>query len=160
MKTSATATDPAAMAELELQRATAAPAPEADDFRRWVAAATDSAGRADWEVTIRLVDAAESQALNRDYRGRDAPTNVLSFAADLPAGVDLALLGDLVICAPVVIREAAEQAKPVAAHWAHMTVHGVLHLLGFDHVTSVEAECMEARERAIMARLGWPDPYA
>ena len=147
------------MPDLDLQCATAAPVPGAEDFRRWVAAATEGR-RDDWELAIRLVDEAESRTLNRDYRGRDHATNVLSFPADLPAGVVLPLLGDLVICAPVVMREAEAQGKAETAHWAHLTIHGVLHLLGFDHMTSVEAECMEGEERAIMARLGWPDPYA
>ncbi len=147
------------MPDFDLQCATAAPVPDAADFRRWVAAAT-AGRREDWELAIRLVDEDESRLLNRDYRDRDRPTNVLSFPAELPAGVTLPLLGDLVICAPVVIREAAEQGKTETAHWAHLTIHGVLHLLGFDHMTSVEAACMEGEERAIMAGLGWSDPYA
>ncbi|MEX0429864.1 rRNA maturation RNase YbeY [Spiribacter insolitus] len=147
------------MPDLDLQCASTAPVPDADDFHHWVAAAL-AGRRDDWELAIRLVDEDESRLLNRDYRGHDRPTNVLSFPAELPADVALPLLGDLVICAPVVIREAAGQGKTERAHWAHLTIHGVLHLLGFDHMTSVEAECMEGEERAIMARLGWPDPYA
>ncbi len=144
--------------ELDLQIATSAPVPTQSEFDGWLNAALT--GRRDtWECAIRLVDQSESQALNQAYRGRDYPTNVLSFPAELPTGVELALLGDLVICAPVVIAEAHEQSKPVDAHWAHLTVHGALHLLGFDHATSVEATCMEALEREILAHLGYPDPY-
>lgn len=147
------------MSELQLQVATGAATPEHGDFETWVAAALQ--GRCtDWELAIRLVDEAESQALNRDYRHKDAPTNVLSFPAELPDGVDLPILGDLVICAPVVAREADDQGKPVTAHWAHLTIHGVLHLLGFDHKTVQEAEVMEDQERRIMAQLGYSDPYA
>src|SRR5699024_4314824 len=110
------------------------------------------------QLSVRIVDAAESAALNARYRSRDTPTNVLSF----PAGVDmpgLRVLGDLAICAAVVEREAREQGKAAAAHWTHMIVHGVLHLLGFDHIADDEAEQMEALERRILARLGYDDPY-
>ncbi len=147
------------MAELQLQVATTESVPETGDFEAWVAAALRD-WRADWELAIRLVDEAESQTLNLEYRGKDAPTNVLSFPVELPDGVILPLLGDLVICAPVVAREAADQGKSSAAHWAHLTVHGVLHLLGFDHKTVQEAEVMEDEERRILAQLGYPDPYA
>ena len=110
-------------------------------FRRWVEAALKGARRRKaTEVAIRIVDADEGQALNRQYRGRDYATNVLSFPADFPPGVQLPLIGDLVICAPVVAREAAEQGKKPADHWAHMTVHGTLHLLGYDHIEDGEAE--------------------
>jgi probable rRNA maturation factor len=134
------------------------PAPAS--FRRWVAAALRGARRRrPVELAIRIVDAIEGRALNRDYRGKDYATNVLSFPAELPSGVDLPLLGDLAICAPVVLREAAEQGKPVAHHWAHLTVHGVLHLLGHDHLVDADAERMEALETRIHATLGIPDPY-
>lgn len=132
--------------------------PSAASFRKWAAAAADGRiRRAD--LAIRLVDEKEGRALNRHYRGKDYATNVLSFPAELPEGVDLPLLGDLVLCAPVVAREAAEQGKPLAAHYAHLTVHGVLHLLGMDHEDEREAEAMEAIEREILAELGLPDPY-
>lgn len=136
--------------------------PAAASFRKWVAAAL--AGRIrEADLAIRLVDAREGQALNRHYRGRDYATNVLSFPADLPEGlpegVRLPLLGDLVICPPVVEREAREQGKPLAAHYAHLTVHGTLHLLGWDHGNDVEAEAMEQLEREILAGLGIDDPY-
>ncbi|MDF3980991.1 rRNA maturation RNase YbeY [Luteibacter sp. PPL201] len=134
------------------------PAPAS--FRRWVESALKGARRRKAsEVAIRIVDADEAQALNRQYRGRDYATNVLSFPAELPPGIDLPLLGDLVICAPVVSREASEQGKKTADHWAHLTVHGTLHLLGYDHVDETEAEAMEALETRILAGLGIADPY-
>jgi len=105
------------------------------------------------ELTIRIVDESESRTLNRDYRGKDKPTNVLSF------GGEGAVLGDLVICAPVVAREAAEQGKPPRAHWAHMVVHGCLHLRGYDHERADDAQRMEAREIRILGNLGFSDPY-
>ncbi len=132
--------------------------PAEQDVERWLAAALEGE-RDEAEVTVRLVDEAESQALNRDYRGKDNPTNVLSFPFEPPPGVALPLLGDLVICRQVVEREAAEQNKPLQAHWAHMVVHGCLHLLGFDHIKDDEAEAMEAREIAILAGLGMDNPY-
>ncbi|WP_426697897.1 rRNA maturation RNase YbeY [Aeromonas hydrophila] len=111
------------------------------------------------EVTVRIVDEAESNELNLTYRGKDKPTNVLSFPFEAPPGLELPLLGDLVICRKVVEREAAEQGKPLMAHWAHMVVHGSLHLLGYDHIEDDEAEEMEALERDIMQELGFADPY-
>ncbi len=133
--------------------------PPAEDFRRWAEAALEGC-REEAELAVRVVGADESRMLNRRYRGKDRPTNVLSFPVELPAGVSVPQIGDLVICAPVVAAEAAEQGKPAAAHWAHMTVHGVLHLLGFDHRDEAEAEAMEAVERRILAGLGHPDPYS
>ena len=133
--------------------------PAAVSFRKWVAAALKGRIR-EADLAIRIVDEREGQALNRHYRGKDYATNVLSFPAELPEGVKLPLLGDLVICAPVVAREAAEQCKPVAAHYAHLTVHGVLHLLGWDHEHDKDAEAMEQLEREVLAELGLPDPYA
>ncbi|HHP5489839.1 TPA: rRNA maturation RNase YbeY [Aeromonas veronii] len=111
------------------------------------------------EVTVRIVDEAESNELNLTYRGKDKPTNVLSFPFEAPPGLELPLLGDLVICRQVVEREAEEQGKPLMAHWAHMVVHGSLHLLGYDHIEDEEAEEMEALERDIMQELGFADPY-
>jgi probable rRNA maturation factor len=134
--------------------------PSPASFRQWVAAALQGAGRRKpAEVAIRIVGIDEGKALNRDYRGKDYATNVLSFPADLPPGVNLPLIGDLVICAPVVAREAAEQGKKPADHWAHLTVHGTLHLLGYDHIEEAEAEAMEALETRILAGLGIADPY-
>ncbi|MGL5991954.1 MAG: rRNA maturation RNase YbeY [Aeromonas sobria] len=111
------------------------------------------------EVTVRIVDEAESNELNLTYRGKDKPTNVLSFPFEAPPGLELPLLGDLVICRQVVEQEANEQNKPLMAHWAHMVVHGSLHLLGYDHIEDEEAEEMEALERDIMQELGFADPY-
>jgi probable rRNA maturation factor len=134
--------------------------PAAASVRRWVEAALAGQRRA-IELAVRYVDSDEGRALNRDYRGKDYATNVLSFPVELPSGVRSPLLGDLVICAPVVTLEALGQDKPLAHHHAHLVVHGVLHLLGMDHERSeAEAEAMEARERTILARLGIPDPYA
>ena len=134
--------------------------PSSPSFREWVEAALRGAKRRKaTELSIRIVDAKEGRALNRDYRGKDYATNVLSFPTELPPGINLPLIGDLVICAPVVTREAAEQGKPARHHWAHMTVHGVLHLLGYDHIEDDEAEAMEALETQILAGLGIADPY-
>ena len=133
--------------------------PAATSFRKWVAAALRGRIR-EADLAIRIVGAKEGRALNRHYRGKDYATNVLSFPAELPEGVKMPLLGDLVIWAPVVAREAKEQHKPAVAHYAHLTVHGVLHLLGWDHDDDKEAEAMEQLERDILAELGLPDPYA
>lgn len=133
--------------------------PAANSFRTWVAAACKNRIR-NADVAIRIVGAKEGQSLNRHYRGKDYATNVLSFPADLPEGVQLPLLGDIVICAPVVAKEAKEQGKALRAHYAHLTVHGVLHLLGLDHDDDREAEAMEQIEREVLAELGFPDPYA
>jgi probable rRNA maturation factor len=134
--------------------------PSAISFRRWVEAALRGARRRKAaELSIRVVDLEEGRALNRDYRGKDYATNVLSFPAELPPGVMPALLGDLAICAPVVLREAAEQDKPARDHWAHLTIHGVLHLLGHEHVDDAQAQVMEALETRILAGLGIADPY-
>lgn len=111
------------------------------------------------EVTIRLVDDAESHHLNLTYRGKDKATNVLSFPFEAPAKIALPLLGDLVICRQLVEQEATQQNKMLLAHWAHMVVHGTLHLLGYDHVTDDEAEEMEILETEIMQTLGYTDPY-
>ena len=136
--------------------------PAAVSFRKWVAAAL--AGRIrEADLAIRIVGSKEGRSLNHHYRGKDYATNVLSFPAELPEGlpkgVKLPLLGDLVLCAPVIAKEAAAQGKPVTAHYAHLTVHGVLHLLGWNHEDTREAECMEQLEREILAGLGLPDPY-
>ena len=138
--------------------------PAAVSFRKWVAAALQGRIR-EADLAVRIVGAKEGRALNRHYRGKDHATNVLSFPADiadgvkLPKGVVMPLLGDVVLCAPVVAREAKEQKKPLAAHYAHLTVHGALHLLGWDHQDPREAECMEQLEREILAGLGIGDPY-
>jgi probable rRNA maturation factor len=135
--------------------------PSAASFRRWVEAALRGARRRKpAELAIRIVDADEGRTMNRHYRGKDHATNVLSFPAELPAGVRMPLIGDLAICAPVVRREAREQGKSAHAHWAHLTVHGTLHLLGYDHLDERDAEVMEALETRILAGLGMADPYA
>ena len=112
------------------------------------------------ELTIRLVDNDEMQELNREYRGKDYPTNVLSFPCDWDLPEEPRLLGDVVIAAAVVNREAKEQKKTMEAHWAHIVIHGFLHLLGYDHIEDADAEKMENTERTILAQLGYADPYA
>lgn len=119
---------------------------------RWIKAALDT----DAEIAVRLVDAEEGQALNRDFRKKDYATNVLTFDyAQAPV-----VMADLIICAPVIEQEAEEQGKTLEAHYAHMLVHGTLHAQGWDHMKKKEAEAMEAREREILAALGFEDPYA
>lgn len=138
-------------------------APETAEVESWVARTVSVAGvDGHLEVSVRIVDASEIHALNREYRGKDKPTNVLSFPAGEVAGLppDVPrLLGDIVICAEVVRTEAAEQGKDVANHWAHMLVHGTLHLLGHDHETDAEAVEMEALEARVLSHFGVPDPY-
>lgn len=132
--------------------------PTLEQIEQWATAAVQPESD-DVEMTVRIVDEAESQALNRTYRAKDRPTNVLSFPFECPTEVSLPLLGDLVICRQVVEYEAAEQKKPLMAHWAHMVVHGSLHLLGYDHIDDTEAEEMESLETKIMQGLGFADPY-
>ena len=135
--------------------------PSEDELQSWAFAAIN--GRCDLEepeLTIRLVDNPESQQLNHEYRGKDKPTNVLSFPFEAPPEVPIPLLGDLIIAVPVVEQEAIEQNKTSRAHWAHMVVHGCLHLLGYDHIKDEEAEIMESLEREILAQLGFDDPYS
>jgi len=129
-------------------------APGPVSLRRWARLA---AGGHNGELGIRVVGASESRALNERWRGKAGPTNVLSFPA-APAVRDK-VIGDIVVCAPVVAREAREQGKALSAHWAHMIIHGTLHLLGFDHVHKADARRMEGRERALLARIGIADPY-
>ena len=132
--------------------------PTAEQIEQWATAAIQPQSN-EVEMTVRIVDEAESHALNLNYRGKDRPTNVLSFPFECPDEVELPLLGDLVICRQVVEREAQEQEKPLMAHWAHMVVHGSLHLLGYDHIEDNEAEEMESLETQIMTELGFADPY-
>lgn len=126
--------------------------PSPTSLRLWAEAAR---GKHRGEITIRIVAAEESHALNQSWRGKDKPTNVLSFPMNEPD-----YLGDIVICASVVAAEAIEQHKAAKAHWAHMVVHGVLHLLGHDHIADDEAEKMEALEQKLLRKLGFSDPYA
>ncbi len=132
--------------------------PTEEQIVQWATAAVQPEGD-EVEMTVRIVDEVESHELNLTYRGKDRPTNVLSFPFECPDEVELPLLGDLVICCQVVEREAAEQEKPLMAHWAHMVVHGSLHLLGYDHIEDDEAEEMESLETQIMQGLGFDDPY-
>lgn len=132
--------------------------PGEDAIRQWVLQALPE-HKIDAELTVRIVDEAEITALNRQYRGKDGATNVLSFPYEGIPGVDTALLGDIVICAPVVASEAVAQDKPLDAHWAHIVVHGVLHLLGYDHQHDDHAHEMETRETDLLVNLGYPDPY-
>jgi probable rRNA maturation factor len=138
-------------------------APDDESFSRWVAVAlaadADRLTSDTPELSLRISDEAEIADLNQRYRGKPGATNVLSFPVDLPEGVDTDLLGDIIICAPLVRREAEEQGKPAERHWAHLTVHGVLHLLGHDHIAEADATLMEALEIGALASLGYPDPY-
>ena len=137
--------------------------PTLEQFTYWVETALSFEAQTEdfpeTEMTIRIVDEEESQTLNREYRGKDYPTNVLSFPFEVPEGIELPLLGDLVICRQVMEREAKEQQISLASHWAHLAVHGTLHLLGYDHIEEAEAEEMEGLETQIMQKLGFEDPY-
>jgi probable rRNA maturation factor len=125
--------------------------PEARQFKRWAKRTL----RVDSEIALRIVDEEEGRMLNREYRGKDYATNVLTF----PLAEEPHLMGDIILCAPVVLREAAEQGKAAEAHFAHLTVHGVLHMHGYDHETEAEAQLMEMIETDIVTKLGYPDPY-
>lgn len=145
---------------VDIQCATSDTVPDKRDLQRWVdAALAHSRAQTDCEISVRLVDTPEMSDLNATYRGKSGPTNVLSFPAELPPEVEVPLLGDIVICAPVVRAEALQQGKTLGAHWAHMAVHGTLHLLGYDHVEETEATVMESLETEILARLDYACPY-
>jgi probable rRNA maturation factor len=145
---------------VDIQTACSQPVPAEEDIRRWIAAALHGRSTQEQvEVSVRLVDSDEMARLNETYRGKTGATNVLSFPAGLPAELAIPLLGDIVICAPVVRAEAVQQGKTERAHWAHMTIHGTLHLLGYDHLKEEEATIMEALESAILSELNYACPY-
>ena len=132
--------------------------PDQEHIQRWVDAALDGFNQ-DTEIVVRIVDEQESAELNEQYRHKQGPTNILSFPVDVPDGIELNLLGDLVVCAPVLEREALEQHKALSDHWAHIIVHGVLHLVGYDHIDDDEAELMESKEIIILNKLTIKNPY-
>mgnify|MGYP006107657237 FL=1 len=144
---------------IDIQKACASEdSPDEDSIKRWVSAAIRDE-RDECELSIRIVDEQESADFNQRYRGKSGATNVLSFPFDAVTPEPLPILGDLVICAPVLVREAAEQQKTITAHWAHIVIHGVLHLLGYDHIEDQDAEQMESLETEIMLVLDFPPPY-
>ena len=146
--------------EVEVQIASdAEDVPSSGELERWVRAAGASAGEAASECTLRVVDEPEGAVLNERYRGGRGATNVLAFPFESPPGVSLPLLGDVVVCAPVACREAREHEVEARAHWAHLVVHGVLHLLGHDHRAEDEAALMREEESRILDRLGFADPH-
>lgn len=133
--------------------------PDEEDFRRWSELALVDSGKTGFSVVLRIVDEPESQQLNADYRNKNYPTNVLSFPFEMPEFVEEQHLGDLVICAPVVNREATEQHKELDAHWAHMVIHGMLHLQGYDHIEADQADEMEGLEIDLLQQLNINNPY-
>ncbi len=151
-------------ARIEIQYAISSDGlPTEAELTLWAQAALNSIADSTGEITLRVVDAEETRALNHSYRGKDSPTNVLSFPFEMPEGLPLAaqdlILGDIALCADVIAEESQEQNKVLTHHWAHMVVHGVLHLLGFDHIGDSDAAIMEKLEIDILASLGIPDPY-
>jgi len=148
--------------ELDVQREVSA-LPGDDELFSWVSETLDFENHADAELTIRFVNENESAELNKQYRNKNGATNILSFPFEVPAELDgeveLNLLGDLIICSDIVKKEAEQQNKSEIAHWAHMLVHGTLHLLGYDHLTDADADVMEAKEIKILSKLGYSDPY-
>jgi probable rRNA maturation factor len=145
---------------VDIQMASASEeAPDPQSIERWVGAAIGNQ-RESTELSVRIVDAEEGQALNEQFRSSTGATNVLSFPFENESPEPLPLIGDIVICAPVVAKEAREQNKALNAHWAHMMIHGVLHLLGYDHQNENDANLMESLETEIMQGLGFPPPYS
>jgi probable rRNA maturation factor len=144
---------------LDIQIATtASDCPSEQQFQRWIDTVLSDAAQ-DSEVVIRLVDLIESTELNQRYRHKTGPTNILSFPFEVPDGIEMDLLGDLVICAPLIAEEALQQQKVLEHHWAHITIHGILHLLGYDHIEDAEAEEMEALEIKFLNMLNIANPY-
>lgn len=147
------------MNDIEIQRIFASQGqPDQQQIQLWIDTALDDVEQ-DTEIVVRIVDEQESAELNQQYRHKAGATNILSFPVEVPDGIELNLLGDLVICAPVLEREAKEQGKLLTHHWAHILVHGILHLLGYDHIDEAEAELMEAKEIAILNKLHINNPY-
>lgn len=147
------------MNQIEVQVVFSSPGqPDKAQIQQWVDAALQDYDK-DTEIVVRIVDVHESAQLNKQYRHKPGPTNILSFPADIPEGIGLNLLGDLVVCAPVVEREAIEQQKLLSHHWAHIIIHGVLHLLDYDHIENDEAEAMESLEIKILQTLNISNPY-
>ncbi len=146
------------MISLELINEDNLTAPDAAQFQTWLNQVAEKL-KINGEVCIKIVDESESQDLNHTYRGKEKPTNVLSFPSEIPDFVESTHLGDLAICASIVVSEATEQNKQAEHHWAHMSIHGILHLLGYDHIEDKDAEEMEALEVEILAGLGIGDPY-
>lgn len=132
--------------------------PDQKHIQRWLDAALEGFNQ-DTEIVVRIVGEQESAELNEQYRLKPGPTNILSFPVEIPEGIELNLLGDLVVCAPVLEKEALEQHKALLDHWAHIIVHGVLHLLGYDHIDETQAELMEEKEIAILQQLNIKNPY-
>lgn len=143
---------------VDIQEASSGPAPSAQSIQSWAELALQEVAE-DCELSVRLVDETESAELNSTYRGKEGPTNVLSFPFDADIELEPRLLGDLVICVPVVEQEAISQVKVAEHHWAHMVVHGCLHLLGYDHIEDGQAKEMEALETQILKSLAINDPY-
>ena len=133
--------------------------PSLEQIEAWANAVLVAENTGEQEITVRFTDDEESQTLNHEYRGKDKPTNVLSFPFEVPPGIEMNLLGDLVISVPVIMREAQEQDKTPTNHYAHMVVHGILHLLGYDHIDDADADIMEAKEIRILASLNIGNPY-
>ena len=150
--------DPSLFLDLQIASESHQGLPSEADILRWVGAAVGD-HKSEAELTVRIVDEQEIQTLNHQYRGKNYATNVLSFPAELPPEIELPLLGDIVICRQVVEREAKDQNKCEQSHWAHMLVHGTLHLLGYDHIDDQDAETMEALEISILAQFSISNPY-
>jgi probable rRNA maturation factor len=133
--------------------------PSLEQIEAWANAVLVAENTGEQEITVRFTDDEESQTLNHEYRGKDKPTNVLSFPFEVPPGIEMTLLGELGLCVPVIMREAEEQDKTPTNHYAHMVVHGILHLLGYDHIDDADADIMEAKEIRILASLNIGNPY-